>query len=156
MLHTPHFLVGAAIATQIPDPAVATLAALTSHFVMDTIPHVDYIGAPKITPANLAVAAGDGVVALILFFAVIEPTMWGYAFFIGLMANLPDFVEFPGFVWPKWRTLPLLKQFSHWHGQVLQYQRELTLPKTSWQYWFWGLLPQVLLIIFLTYFLVMK
>ncbi len=39
MLETPHVLIGAAIATAIPDPAVALPLALASHFVTDYIPH---------------------------------------------------------------------------------------------------------------------
>jgi hypothetical protein len=146
MLHTPHFLVGVAIATQIPDPAVATLAAVTSHFVLDAIPHADYLDEPKITPANVAIMVADGGLALTALVLLVPPEMIWYAFFIGVMANLPDFIEFPGFLWPKWRTLPIMKQFSNWHTGILQYKRELPFGKQSWQHWFWGLLPQVILV----------
>lgn len=41
MTATAHALVGAAIASRIPDPATAIALAITSHFIMDTIPHWD-------------------------------------------------------------------------------------------------------------------
>ena len=39
MLELPHTLVGAAIATAIPDPRISLPLALLSHFVTDYIPH---------------------------------------------------------------------------------------------------------------------
>jgi len=39
MLELPHTLVGAAIATKIPNPLIALPLALASHFVLDLIPH---------------------------------------------------------------------------------------------------------------------
>jgi len=39
MLELPHTLVGAAIATAIPNPAIALPLALASHFLTDYIPH---------------------------------------------------------------------------------------------------------------------
>ncbi|MDD5605897.1 MAG: hypothetical protein PHR51_01015 [Patescibacteria group bacterium] len=156
MLHTPHFLTGVVIATQIPDPVVASAVALTSHFVLDAIPHADYIDVPEITPANVVMVVADGVVALSLFFALVEPQLWGYAFVIGVMASLPDFIELPKYFSPKWATLPGIKQFSHWHGITLQFNRDLPFPKRSWSYWILGLLPQVILTVFLVSFLVAR
>ncbi len=39
MLELPHAIVGAAIATAIPDPRISLPLALLSHFVTDYIPH---------------------------------------------------------------------------------------------------------------------
>lgn len=39
MLETPHVMVGAAIATKIPNPFVAIPLAFVSHLVLDRVPH---------------------------------------------------------------------------------------------------------------------
>lgn len=39
MLELPHILVGAAIATAIPNPLISVPLALTSHFIGDYVPH---------------------------------------------------------------------------------------------------------------------
>lgn len=39
MLETPHVIVGAAIATKIPDPLIAIPLAFASHFVLEMVPH---------------------------------------------------------------------------------------------------------------------
>ncbi len=39
MLETPHVFVGAAIATQIPNPWIAIPLAFASHFVLEMVPH---------------------------------------------------------------------------------------------------------------------
>lgn len=147
MMHTPHFLVGVAIATHVPDPIAATVAAVASHFVLDAIPHSDYVGKPELTWQNLLLVFGDGVVAIGLFFLFVTPDLWGYAFFVAIMANLPDLIWIPKYFWPKWQTLPGIRQFGDWHGKQLQYDRELPFLKSSWRYWFWGSLPQVVLVI---------
>ena len=154
MLHTPHFLVGVAIATQIPDPVPAVIAAVASHFVLDAIPHADYFGEPELTPINSAIVVVDGGLALTALVLLVPPDLMWYAFFIGVMANLPDFIEFPGFIWKRWRTLPGIKQFSNWHGITLQYKRELPFANNSWQHWFWGLLPQAILVTTLIFLLI--
>lgn len=41
MTATAHALVAGAIATKFTDPATASLLALTSHFIMDAVPHWD-------------------------------------------------------------------------------------------------------------------
>lgn len=153
MLHTPHFLVGVAIATQIPDPVPAVIAAVASHFVLDAIPHADYWEAPAFSRINSAIVAVDGGLALTALVLLVPPDLMWYAFFIGIMANLPDLIEFPRFIWPKWGEMPVMKQFSNWHTKTLQYKRELPFPKKSWQHWFWGLLPQVILVTTLIFYI---
>lgn len=39
MLETPHVVLGAAIATKIPNPFIAIPLAFVSHFVLDKVPH---------------------------------------------------------------------------------------------------------------------
>lgn len=70
MLETPHVLVGAAIATAIPNPAISIPLALASHVLLDRIPHwnphfyteTQKYGRP--TPKSTAIAIVDSAVAL--------------------------------------------------------------------------------------------
>ena len=120
MLRTPHFLTGAVIASKIPSFWPAVIAALVLHFVLDAIPHKDTIGGHHINVLNILLNIGDVAVALILFFVLIDPTIYAYAFLIGIISILPDIIEIPGLLWPKWFKLPIVKQFHHWHTEVLK------------------------------------
>jgi len=147
MLITPHFLAGLAIAKGIPEAIPAGITAVSSHFVLDYIPHRDTLGGHHLNIANVIVVLVDGALALCLWWWLVpEPVRW-YGLAIGLLANGPDFLEIPGVFWPKYNQLPLMKQFHNWHTTVLQYSRE---PKS----WIVGLLPQVILIGLLIYFLI--
>lgn len=39
MLETPHVIIGAAIATKIPNPLLSIPLAFASHFILDMVPH---------------------------------------------------------------------------------------------------------------------
>jgi len=156
MFITPHFLAGIAIAQGTPEAVPAAIAAVGSHFVLDAIPHWDYIGQAKPTLANIILAAADGFLALGLWWWLIPPHLRWYGFLIGSCAVLPDLVIAPKYLWPKWVTLPIIKQFDHWHGQQLQHNRELNFRKDSLADIGWGLLPQIILCAFLIYFIVIR
>lgn len=49
MLYTPHFLVGAAIASVVPQPALFIPAGVLSHILLDLTPHNDLDIEPGIT-----------------------------------------------------------------------------------------------------------
>lgn len=153
MLATPHLLIGAAVATKVPEALPAALAVIVLHLVLDAVPHKDYIDKPKLTPSNVLLVVGDVLVALALFFALVKPALWFYAFGIGIVAVLPDIVEFPGHFWSKWWELPGIKRLHYWHGKILQFDRELPFSKESWPDWFWGLLPQVVVTVVAIYFI---
>ncbi|OGB73467.1 hypothetical protein A3K24_01235 [candidate division Kazan bacterium RIFCSPHIGHO2_01_FULL_44_14] len=146
MLITPHLLAGVVIAKGIPEAVPAAIAAVTSHFVLDSIPHWDYIGKPMPTLTNIILTVADGLLAFGLWWWLVPTELRWYGLLIGGFAVLPDFLIAPKYLWPKWITLPIVKQFNHWHTAVLQYACE---PKT----WVIGLLPQVVLVAFLIYFL---
>jgi len=146
MMITPHFLTGVVIASQIPEAGPAALAAVASHYVLDTIPHRDSFSHRYLDWPNLVLAGVDGVVALALFYWLVPPMHWGYYFGIGALAMLPDVISLPGAFWAKWWTLPGLKQLHYWHTEVLQY---------AWgdPGWVVGLLPQLAVISTAIYFL---
>ena len=153
MLATPHFLASAAVATKVPEVLPAALAVVVLHFVMDAIPHKDYLKHPKIDTPNVLLTVGDSILALLLFFMLVRPDLWDYAFGIALIGLLPDIIELPGHFWPRWRKMPGIKQLHYWHGRVLQHAREWPFRKESWPDWFWGLLPQVLVVAAAIYFI---
>jgi hypothetical protein len=146
MLITPHFLAGLAIAKGIPEAVPATLAAVSSHFVLDAVPHRDTIGGHHLNAANIILNLVDAAIALSLWWWLIPVSIRWYALAIGLLANGPDFLEIPGLFWPKFNQWLPMKRFHHWHTAVLQYSRE---PKG----WVIGLLPQVALVGWLIYYL---
>lgn len=139
MLVAPHFLVGTAIAVYMPEAGPAALAALTSHFVLDSIPHRDTIGGFHLNKANIIMEIFDAIVTFGIFFWLVPKHLWPYAFLISGVAIFPDIVAIPGLFWPKWYALPIIKPFHNWHTQVIQYRDNLN--------WFWGLLPQVIVIL---------
>ncbi|MBU1292170.1 hypothetical protein KKH07_01635 [Patescibacteria group bacterium] len=49
MVLTPHMLVGAAVGTQAPNVWVAFLFGLISHYLIDVLPHWDYLNKFEIT-----------------------------------------------------------------------------------------------------------
>jgi hypothetical protein len=146
MLITPHFLTGLAIAKATPETVPAIMAAVTSHFILDAIPHRDTVGGKHLNTANTLKVVGDLAVALALWWWLIPESARWYALAIGLAANLPDAFEIPGLFWPKWNEQPVMKQFHHWHTAVLQYSRA---PKS----WIVGILPQVVLVVCLLIYL---
>lgn len=139
MLILPHFLTGVAISQGIPEAAPAALVAVTSHFVLDAIPHRDTIGGHHLNTANIILGIGNIAIALTVWYWLVPPATRWYALGIGLIATLPDILELPGVFFPQWQRLPLMKQFHHWHTAVLQYSHE---PKG----WVMGLLPQLVVV----------
>lgn len=108
MLETPHVLVGAAIATQIPDPLVAIPLAFASHFVLDMVPHwnphlnTELKKFGRITNRTTLILAGDVLLALGLgfFVAVNFASSSQHAITIllaSLAAAMPDIIEAPYF-----------------------------------------------------------
>jgi len=139
MLVTPHFLTGVVIASQIPEAGPAALAAVTSHYVLDAIPHRDSFDHQYLTWRNVLLILVDGIISLGLFYWLIPKEHWVYYFGIGALAMLPDVISIIGAFWPKWWELPGLKQLHYWHTEVLQY---------VWveQGWAVGLLPQLIVV----------
>lgn len=149
MLRTPHFLAGAVVASKVSVFWPAAIMALVVHFVLDAIPHKDTIGGVHINTKNIILNIVDVIFALGLFFILIRKDLWGYAFTIGIISVLPDIIELPGLIWSQWFELPIIKQYHYWHTEVLQYSKQEVN-------WFWGLLPQIILIIFLILFLILS
>jgi len=101
MTASAHAIVGAALATVIKDPLTLSLASLTSHFVMDCIPHWDF-GTNWRSRAKTVtglLAAADTIIGITLAYLL----FWGKApvslLTIGILfSELPDWMEAPWFL----------------------------------------------------------
>lgn len=147
MLLAPHAIAGLVIAKYSPDLLPAALAAVTSHFILDYIPHRDMMGGEHINRANIALRACDLCATVLLFFWLVPKESWVYSAVVAGFALLPDLISLPVLAFPRLKELPGFKQYHHWHTEQLQY---------SWGKvnWFWGLLPQALVLAWSLYLLI--
>jgi len=102
MLELPHVLVGAAIATAIPDPRISLPLALLSHFVTDYIPHwnphlnTELKTAGQISTRSKIIILADAGAALTLG-TYIAATSGNFLVVMAacFLAVLPDVAEIP-------------------------------------------------------------
>lgn len=106
MVEFPHAVVGAAIATAIPNPLISLPLAFVSHFVLDLIPHwnphiyTEIKKHGKILPKTLVVIVVDSVLALAVGFWIatlaLPDTNHAVTILFGaLFAVIPDLAEIP-------------------------------------------------------------
>ncbi|MEA1909957.1 MAG: hypothetical protein U9M89_02970 [Patescibacteria group bacterium] len=148
MLMTPHFLTGMAIATVVPEVWPASVMAVMSHLILDAIPHKDSIGEIKLNKPNITIRSID-VFIMVLFFWYLTKDRgdWLYLLLIGFVAVLPDWLAFPYLIWPKLYDYPVIKDLHQWHSKVIQH-------KNRYVNWFWGLLPQIIVVGAMIWFIV--
>lgn len=101
MTATAHALVAGAIAAHFTNPAAAAGIALTSHFVMDSVPHwdfgTDWRSRPKHETGVLAITEtlfGIGI-ALFVFHSTVAPLLLLSTIIASL---LPDWLEAPWYI----------------------------------------------------------
>lgn len=108
MLETPHTLVGAALATKIPNPFISLPLALASHFILDKLPHwnphlyTEKKENGKISKKSFAIVVLDSSVALVsgILIALTQSKSIMHFFIIiaaCFLSVLPDIVESPYF-----------------------------------------------------------
>jgi hypothetical protein len=101
MTATGHALIGTVIAAKIGNPALAIPIALASHFAADAIPHWDtgYHRRQKSKQRFFAQTFIDVAIGFALSYGLISlffpSTNLTYAFFIMLIAQLPDWLTAP-------------------------------------------------------------
>lgn len=101
MMATAHALVGCAIASKIADPVLAGTLIVSSHWVMDLIPHWDFgtNWEKRSKAATGMLALGDTVFAFLLSFIVFSTVLSPVWIIIAVsLANLPDWAEAPWFI----------------------------------------------------------
>lgn len=136
MLTTPHLLVGAAIGSQFDNPYLVVPAAVASHFMLDSIPHLmGIIEVHDLDKKDLAFVAGDVVlgISLVYIFSLLsaDPAM----IYLGAFSSMvPDFHHtFQALFGPH-----RLKKYTNWH---LKFHYKKRLPLVP------GLATQVLTIL---------
>jgi hypothetical protein len=138
MLVTPHAVAGATIGALVPIRGVAFSAAVSSHFLLDTVPHWQETLAPY-TPHRgtwLRVPI-DLTMALAITHAIARRSnasrdVWGSA----LAAALPD-IDFLWFLAPSaFERFGPVRTYVDWHAGI---QRETSR--------LWGLAPQFAVIL---------
>lgn len=107
MLETPHVIVGAAIAKKIPNPLISLPLALTSHFLLDKIPHwnphlnTETKKYGHITKKTTIIIGFDLMLSAASVFYIANTadtnTQVFYIYLGALAAILPDVVEGPYF-----------------------------------------------------------
>jgi len=138
MLVVTHALVGGLIASKIPNPVVFSPLIITSHFLLDRIPHWDlgtgFRKRKKII--NFFLGWADLISAIGICWFIFQknlpfnPLLWTGVFF----SLLPDFLEFPA-LFLNWKFFPFDK-LELIHSQI--FHRKTKFPQ--------GLIPQVLII----------
>ena len=113
MLTTPHLLVGAAIGSQFNNAYIVVPAAVASHFVLDSVPHLmGIVEVHDMDKKDLAFVAGDVIlgVCLIYIFSLLTPNP--AMIYLGAFASMvPDFHHtFQALFGPH-----KLKKYTHLH-----------------------------------------
>lgn len=137
-------LIGAAIATHIPNPFIAIPLAFASHFILETVPHwnphlnteTKKFGAP--TKRSTIITAIDSSVALVSGSVIAWQALpnSGLSILIlacCLVAVLPDILEGPYF---------FLRMRAGWVKKWIAFQKSFQNDTTP----IWGLLTQILTI----------
>jgi hypothetical protein len=95
MTATNHTITGVLIGLTIPQPVIAVVVAVLSHFVLDALPHYSD---PKLHGKKLIpILTLDASVALIVLgsMVVVQPQHWLLAIVCGIAAASPDLMWFP-------------------------------------------------------------
>lgn len=151
MLELPHVVVGATIATIIPNPLISLPLALVSHFITDYVPHWNpSIGTEKrknghVSQKTFWIIVFDCVAALLVGSWLASRFMPDTSrvitiLFACFLAVAPDVVEAPHF-FLGWR--------NPWIDKLLAFQKahqwDLKLP--------WGIVTQVFVVLICFYFI---
>jgi len=106
LLETPHVLVGAAIASKIPNPIIAFPIILASHFVLDMVPHwnphlnTELKKYGHITKKSKTIIAFDLALTFVFVTYLFLNFNFNQAFYMsigGFLGILPDVIEGPHF-----------------------------------------------------------
>src|SRR5450759_3362614 len=121
MTATGHAIIGTVIAAKIGNPALAIPIALGSHFVADAFPHWDtgYHRGHKRKERFFIQSAIDVLIGFVASYALIQiffpQTNLAYAFFMIIVAQLPDWLTAPylffGLNFPPFSTVYKIQKY---------------------------------------------
>lgn len=145
MLETPHVAVGIALATKFPNPWIAIPLSLTSHFILDKIPHWNphlYTETQKFDKPSLKstiIATIDIASAFILGSAFAFNALPDHKMAILILASsfasvIPDVVKYPYYYFHVRHPLMI---------KWVNFERNLQVDTKSS---FWGIITQAIVI----------
>ena len=151
MMATTHAIVGATIAKAIPDPVVAAGLILTSHYLMDLVPHWDFGTDWKgRSVAQTGMLAGiDTIAAFLVTFLLFWSQLPALTIFLAIcVANLPDWAEAPYFIFfasKDGHEKARGGKFGLWLGKVFGWQEKYVHTKTTFTQ---GVITQIVTVVF--------
>ena len=123
MVITSHMLVGAAIGVHSPNVWAAFCFGFISHYLLDALPHWDYLDGIKISKFNqLAKIFIDFIIGSTVVVILFWPLSFNFNILIifGLFgALLPDFIEF---FYTNFK-IKLLRPLSLFHNKIHYYKK---------------------------------
>ncbi len=102
MTSTAHALVAGAIASRFQNPLTASVLAVCSHYIMDSIPHWDFGTNWRERPKYMTgvVAIADTLIGFIASYVVFGQYLPFGTWFITVIASLlPDWLETPWYIY---------------------------------------------------------
>ena len=124
MTETAHLILGAAIASKMPNPILASILAVGSHIILDIVPHWDTgtnwrKRSVKKTVLYTGIDLGLGTAIGLVLFAKTTPLP--YLLFIMFLSTLPDWLEAPyffGFKIPPFSSIYKIQHILHKKKQL--------------------------------------
>ncbi len=116
MILTPHMLVGAAIGSQVSNPWLAFCFGLLSHYLIDLLPHWDYLQEVKVSnPSHIKKVMADLLIGAIAVLVLTWPEPNKLIIFVAVAASiLPDFMNGIYLNFKTWG----LKHHSIFHNKI--------------------------------------
>ena len=151
MMATTHAIVGVTIAKAVPDPILAGVLIVTSHYLMDLIPHWDFgtDWKSRSKGATGVLAAIDTLMAYLIVWIIFSSQLPLLTILVAAsLADLPDWLEAPYFI------LMASKEGHHkasggtfglWLGKIHKFQEDYIHTKANFTQ---GVLTQIVTVIF--------
>ncbi|MEK7565661.1 MAG: hypothetical protein AAB506_01285 [Patescibacteria group bacterium] len=142
MTATSHAIVGAAIASKIPDLRIALPLAFLSHFVLDKLPHWDVMTEAdhndhKAIFIKSSLDVFLGLISVFIFANLTNSTNWTNLFLGSFVAQFPDWLEAPYFLGFKIKIFSFNYRFQHWIHDIW-FDSRLPAP--------WGIITQLVVV----------
>ena len=140
MTATGHAIIGTVIAAKIGNPVLAVPIAIASHFLADALPHWDtgYHRDHKTKTKFFVQSLADVLIGFLAAYALVTAffpaTNLVYAYFIVIMAQLPDWITAP-YLFFNWNFPPF--NWTYKFGKI--FDTHLGMP--------WGFVNQVAIVV---------
>lgn len=152
MLATSHLLFGAALGTLIPDPTVAFVVGVGSHYLLDALPHVepglfrrrDNNGnlRPELERFEYWLAGADVIFGLSITFFIWTAHTHSLPLLTGALGGLlPDILDNV----PWWNQLVWKVPWLH---RLAKFHKTIHFPTIPEKRWWWGIPAPLIILVF--------